>query len=106
MLRHEAQKVHGEINDLNVEFVLDRDYKKGTLSPLQTGLKNYVGAMDAFIKDHPVLLSGDFAANILAHPKSFNQNVRDVFRDYPQYFPTCLNRHNLGTILKRWISSS
>lgn len=30
-------------------------------------------------------LSGDFAANILARPKSFNQNVRDVFRDYPQH---------------------
>ena len=54
VLGHEAQKVHGELHDLNVEFVLDTDYKKGTLSALQIGLKNYVGAMDEFIKGHPV----------------------------------------------------
>ncbi|MGE5086269.1 MAG: nucleotidyltransferase family protein [Bacillota bacterium] len=49
VLGHEAQKVHSELYDLNVEFVLNTDYKKGSLSSLQTGLKNYVGAMDAFI---------------------------------------------------------
>jgi len=49
VLGHEAQKVHGDIYDLNVEFVLDTGYKKGSLSALQTGLKNYAGAMDAFI---------------------------------------------------------
>ncbi|MFM6928297.1 MAG: NTP transferase domain-containing protein [Bdellovibrio sp.] len=121
VLGHEAQKVHGELYDLNVEFVLNADYKKGSLSSLQTGLKNYIGAMDAFIvvnadsmsvspesirslatyykmnpgkmlatfhqtnKGQPVLLSADFAKDILALSKNLDQDVRDVFRKSPQY---------------------
>lgn len=55
VLGHDAQKVHGELYDLNVEFVLNTDYKKGSLSSLHMGLKNFVGAMDAFI-----VVSGEF----------------------------------------------
>lgn len=54
ILGHDAQKIHGELYDLNVEFVLDSDYRQGALSSLQKGLRNYVGAMDAFM-----VVSGD-----------------------------------------------
>lgn len=54
ILGHDAQKIHGELYDLNVEFVLDSDYRQGSLSSLQKGLRNYAGAMDAFM-----VVSGD-----------------------------------------------
>ena len=54
ILGHDAQKIHGELYDLNVEFVLDADYRQGSLSSLQKGLRNYAGAMDAFM-----VISGD-----------------------------------------------
>ncbi|HEX7672569.1 MAG TPA: nucleotidyltransferase family protein [Bdellovibrio sp.] len=64
VLGHEARKVHEELQDLDVEFVLNTDYKKGILTSLQSGLRSFHGNVDGFM-----VVLGD---QIFLRPQSLN----------------------------------
>lgn len=64
VLGHEARKVHEELQDLDVEFVVNSDYKKGMLTSLQSGLRSFHGDIDAFM-----VVLGD---QIFLRPQSLN----------------------------------